>query len=123
MVHAHKSCWGSGRLAGLRKDGSWGKLLGAGPGCQVQGKLNSSPGHSFLFGMERRLCAIKGVQLLLSPAGSGSSSPAAQSRKVPCSPHRCVGLADDPSSSLSYSEPCLLIGLGNGHYPRYLMEL
>lgn len=36
---AHKTWWDSESPAGLRKDGSWGKLLGAGPGCQIQGKL------------------------------------------------------------------------------------
>lgn len=36
---AHKSWWGSERLAGLKKDGSWGKLLGAGPGPQIHRKL------------------------------------------------------------------------------------
>lgn len=38
-VGSPKSWWGSERLAGLRKHGSWGKLRGAGPGYQTHRKL------------------------------------------------------------------------------------
>lgn len=56
---AHKTWWDSESPAGLRKDGSWGKLLGAGPGCQIQGKLEgvqtwtSSQGGYALRGQSR----------------------------------------------------------------------
>ena len=63
-VRAHKNWWDSERPTELRKDGSWGKLLGAGPGCQIQREL--AGGQTWI--------SSQGGSALRAQAGVGSNS-------------------------------------------------
>ena len=63
-MQAHINWWDSERPTGFMKDGSWGKLLGAGPGCQIQRELAGRQSWT----------SSQGGSALRDQAGVGSNS-------------------------------------------------
>lgn len=67
---AHKTWWDSESPAGLRKDGSWGKLLGAGPDPGETGRGTDLDQLSGWLSSQRPVLCRSNSRELLGPESS-----------------------------------------------------